>query len=77
MSEKGSTWSEVPPSPRAANEKLIWKSNLYAKNQTARGQNGAIGRLGSYNLGEPETLQRLDDKMKAATTVTSPSTGKT
>lgn len=34
---KGSTWSEVPPSPRAANEKLIWKSNLHSKNQKVRG----------------------------------------
>lgn len=26
-SAKGSAWSAVPPSPKAANEKLIWKSN--------------------------------------------------
>lgn len=30
LSTKGSVWSDVPPSPRAANEQLIWKSRLHA-----------------------------------------------
>ena len=46
FSQKNSVWSEVPPSPRAANEKLIWKSNLHAKNQVTRHENSAVGRLG-------------------------------
>ncbi len=46
FSHKGSVWSEVPPSPRACNEKLIWKSNLHQKNQVTRLENSAVGRLG-------------------------------
>mmetsp|Transcript_15897 Transcript_15897/g.20057 ORF Transcript_15897/g.20057 Transcript_15897/m.20057 type:complete len:127 (+) Transcript_15897:76-456(+) len=41
-----SIWSRVPPSPRACNEELIWKSNLHRKNQHVRGENSAVGRLG-------------------------------
>ena len=67
ISQKNSVWSEVPPSPRAANEKLIWKSNLHEKNKVTRGQNCAVGRLGQYTVGDPDIVYRLDDKMKAAT----------
>ena len=63
----GSMWSEVPPSPRACNEKMIWKSKLYGKNQIQRGQNGAVGRLGSYIFGDPDSLRHLDSKMKNVT----------
>lgn len=66
-SAQGSVWSEVPPSPRAMNEKLIWKSNLHEKNKVTRGQNCAVGRLGQYIVGDPEAKVRLDDKLKAVT----------
>ena len=67
ISNRNSVWSEVPPSPRAANEKLIWQSNLHEKNKVTRGQNVAVGRLGQYTVGDPEVVFRLDDKMKAVT----------
>ena len=72
ISLKQSVWSEVPPSPRAANEKLIWKTNVHEKNKVTRGQNCAVGRLGQYTVGDPEIRYRLDDKMKAATARTKP-----
>ena len=59
LSQKGSVWSEVPPSPRAANEKLIWKSNLHEKNRVMRGENQAFGFLGQYIVGNPDNDYRL------------------
>ena len=72
MSQQASVWSEVPPSPRAANEKLIWRSNLHAKNKVVRGTNCAVGRLGQYIVGDPENRQRLDDKLKSVTARATP-----
>lgn len=62
--DNNSIWSKVPPSPRAANEDLIWKSRVSQKNQLVRGQNGAYGRLGQYIILDPENRKRLDDKIK-------------
>ena len=59
LSAQVSVWSDLPPSPRAANEKLIWRSKLHAQNQVTRGQNGAIGRLGDYSVGDPDARIRL------------------
>ena len=67
MSNKGSSWSEVPPSPKALNEKMIWKSKLHEKNRVTRGENCAIGRLGQYIVGDPDKEHRLTDKLKAVT----------
>ena len=72
LSQKNSVWSEVPPSPRAATEKMIWKSNIHAKNRVVRGQNCAVGRLGQYIVGDSDAVQRLDEKMKAATARVTP-----
>ena len=54
----------MPPSPRAANEDLIWKSRVSQKNQLVRGTNGAIGRFGQYMILDPDNRKRLDDKLK-------------
>lgn len=62
--DNNSIWSRVPPSPRACNEDLIWKSKLHRKNQFIRGVNSAVGRLGQYIVLDPENVHRLDDKIK-------------
>lgn len=62
--DNNSIWSKVPPSPRAANEDLIWKSRVSQKNQLVRGQNSAVGRLGQYIVLDPENRVRLDEKLK-------------
>lgn len=72
LSRGASVFSEVPPSPRAANEQLIWKSKLHSKNKVARGENCAVGRLGTYTVGDPDAAFRLDDKLKAVTARHSP-----
>ena len=75
ISNKGSVWSEIPPSPRAANRRMIWKNKVYEKNQITRGQNAATGRLSQYIIGDPDAKIRLDSKLKAVTARVSPSGG--
>ena len=60
LSQKGSQWSAIPPSPSAMNDKLIRASSIHAKNQVTRGENCAVGRLGQYMVGDPEARIRLD-----------------
>lgn len=62
----------MPPSPRVLNEKLIWQSKLYEKNQVTRGENAAVGRLGQYAVGDPDGGLRLDKKLKSVTTRAAP-----
>ena len=63
-SQKGSVWSEAPPSPRALNEKLIWKSNLHEQNRVTRCNNQAVGFLGEYIALDTDNSYRLTNKLK-------------
>ena len=67
-SDGRSTWSSVAPDPKLQNEKEIWKTKIYEKNQKSRHTNQAIGFLGNYSIGDLDMVARLDDKLKAVST---------
>lgn len=65
-SDGRSQWSRIEPDPKLQNEKLIWKSKLYGKNQIMRKENAAVGTLGQYSIGDLDMVVRLDKKLKEA-----------
>ena len=67
-SDGRSQWSRVEPDARLQNEKQIWKTKLYEKNQKVRRENAAVGFLGQYSIGDLDLIARLDQRLKAAST---------
>ena len=67
-SDGRSQWSRVEPDARLQNEKQIWKTKLYEKNQKVRRENAAVGFLGQYSIGDLDLVARLDQRLKAAST---------
>ena len=67
-SDGRSQWSRVEPDARLQNEKQIWKTKLYEKNQKVRRENAAVGTLGQYSIGDLDLIARLDQRLKAAST---------